>query len=64
LDGSPIAGLQGNVLEIGDLLCEQVITMRYQKNEFATFEHAEVKTFCGISRKYQWFTLGSFSLLL
>lgn len=62
--GSPIAGLQGNSFEIGDLLFDQVINMRYQKNEFATFERTEVKTSCGINRKYQWFTVGDFSLLL
>lgn len=59
MHGSTIAGLQGNTFEIGDLLCGQVISMRYQKNELATFERAEMKTFCGINRKHQWFTVGN-----
>lgn len=60
--GSP-AGSHRNAFEIGDLLCEQEITMRYQKNELAAIEPTEM-IFCGINRKYQWFIVGNFSPLL
>lgn len=59
--GSP--GFQGKAFEIGDLLCEQVISVSYQENKLAAFQCTEMKTFCGINRKYQWFTVGSFSVL-
>lgn len=55
-------GLQGYAFEIVDLLGELVISNMYQRNELSAFECADVKTFCGINRKYQWFTVGSFSL--
>lgn len=49
--GSP--GFQGKEFEIGGLLCEQVINVSYQENKLAAFQCTEMKTFCGINRKYQ-----------
>lgn len=57
------SGFQGKAFEIGESLCEQVISVSYQENKLAAFQRTEMKIFCGINRKYEWFTVGSFSVL-